>query len=382
MDRTVLIIAGEESGERHGAELISELKAICPAIRIIGMGGHWMREAGQIGLDYKEVSVVGLVEVIGKLPAIFNAFRRLKAMLDRERPSAVVLIDFPDFNLRFAKEAKKRNIPVIYYISPQVWAWRKGRIKKIARLVTKMLVVFPFEVPIYRDAGVDVEFVGHPLKGRARSYLTKSEAMASFGIRDDQTVIALVPGSRKEEVGRLLGPMTSALGILKKGYPTQKDIKDECVFLLAAADSIEDGFFNEILKGSPVGVRLIRGDMYGVLRAADAAIVASGTATLETALIGTPMVIVYSLSRLSHLIGRFLIRVKYAGLPNIIAGREIVPELIQDHVTAENIARELYAILTDEKRRKAMLHGFGEIGQSLGRDGASHRAGEAVCRLI
>lgn len=372
----ILMISGEESGDLHGSLLMRALREIDPGIRVMGMGGERMRAEGLEGIDSREVSVVGIAEVFEKVPSIINAFRRLKGFLRNRRFDCVVLIDFPDFNLLFAGEAKKRGVPVIYYISPQVWAWRRGRIKKIARLVDKMLVVFPFEVELYRASGVDVEYVGHPLVDIAVCEMTQREARRSLGIPEDSTVIALLPGSRKDEVRRLLPVMLDA------GRLIQNRLKKGIHFVLSPADSIDDRFLSTFLKDTGLDVRVLRERMYELLRASDAAVVASGTATLETSLIGTPMVIVYMVSYISYLIGRLMIGVSHIGLPNIIAGRTVVPEFIQGEVTPENISKEIVDILVDPERRESISQGLEGIRSGLGRSGAPRRAAIAIYRTV
>ncbi len=376
MARNILIVSGEASGDLHGSSLIKALKRLEPALTVKGMGGEKMREAGLEGLDSTPLSVVGIVEVVEKFPKIRRAFAQLKALLDKERFDCVVLIDYPDFNLLFAKEAKKRHVPVVYYISPQVWAWRKKRVHKIARLVDKLLVVFPFEPPLYKDTGVDVEYVGHPLADVVASEMTRDEARRSLGIDPQGTCVAILPGSRSSEVRRHLGAMVRATGFLEKRLGRKVEV------VLPAADSIEDGLLTELLKGTGEKPRIIRGRMYDSLRAADAAVVASGTATLQTALIGTPMVIVYRVSLLSYLIGRLLISVDTIGLPNIVAGKKVVPELIQYELTPENIAEELFSILSDRERRDKMIEGLGSIRHALGGHGAADKAAAAIYTMI
>lgn len=371
--KSIFIVSGEESGDLHGAELMRQLKKMIPGLYFAGMGGQRMKDEGLFGLDSREVSVVGVVEVLGKLLKILKSMRRLKNEIRTDHFDAVVLIDFPDFNLRIAKEAKRLGIPVIYYISPQVWAWRKGRLAKIASVVDKMLVVFPFEVSLYRQAGVDVEYVGHPLADKANCDMTMEEARAALGLNSSGKVIALLPGSRTGEVKRLLGPMVKAADIISKRVKGAS-------FVLPAAGSIDDRLLQKYLNGAP-GIKVVRGNMYGALRASDAAIVASGTATLETALIGTPMVIVYRMSSLSYGIAKALVKLENAGLPNIVAERKVVPELLQWDATPSRMADEAIAILEGEKR-EAILEGYREIKRNLGRGGASEKVAKAVYNFI
>lgn len=376
MDKSIFIISGEESGDMHGAALIEALKKLDPGIRVGGMGGVRMREAGLTGLDSRELSVVGIVEVIEKLPGILRALKELKRRLKAERPDAVVLIDFPDFNLKIAAHAKKLDIPVIYYISPQVWAWRKGRIKKIARLIDKMLVVFPFELALYEKAGVDVEYVGHPLAERVKCGLTQKEARSLLRVPEDGRIIALLPGSRTGEVRRILGPLVRAGELIEKG------LNEKVRFVIPAAVSIDRALIEGHIKGSNLDVMIVRGKMYEALRAADIAVVASGTATLETALIGTPMVIVYRVSYLSYRIGKVVLGDISIGLPNIVAGRKFIPELIQDGMDPANIADTVIGILRDNGKREAMSMGFHDIRESLGGAGASKKAASAILNVI
>jgi lipid-A-disaccharide synthase len=371
----IFIVSGEESGDLHGSALIKALKKLMPSVKVGGMGGERMREAGLAGIDSREVSVVGVVEVVEKLPKILRTFRKLKKNLLSSRADAVVLIDFPDFNLRFAGEVRKLGIPIIYYISPQVWAWRKGRIKKIARLVDKMLVVFPFEEEIYRDAGVDVEYVGHPLADSARLDLTEAGAKKALGVPESSVCVALLPGSRSGEIKRLLPPMLKAASLIEGG------LEEKPLFLLPAANSIDDSMFEACLKDSAVEVRVIRGRMHMVLRASKAAVVTSGTATLETALIGTPMVIIYRMSAVSYAIARAMIKLPYAGLPNIVAGREAVRELIQGEASPEKIASEILSIMNDRAKRDSILESYSGIRQSL-KGGAAENAARAIKRII
>jgi lipid-A-disaccharide synthase len=372
--KSIFIVCGEESGDLHGAALMKSLKRMIPGLYFSGMGGTRMKDEGLFGLDSREVSVVGIVEVLGKLLKILKSMRALKGDLRTDHFDAVVLIDFPDFNLRLAKEAKRLGIPVIYYISPQVWAWRKGRLAKIARLVDKMLVVFPFEVSLYRQVGVDVEYVGHPLADIVKCELTAAEARTALSIGPNETAIALLPGSRTGEVKRLLGPMVKAAGLISQKLKGAR-------FLLPAAHSIEDKLLQKYLKSAGARIDVVRGNMYTALRASDAAIVASGTATLETALIGTPQVIVYRMSPVSYGIARALVKMEHAGLPNIVAERMVVPELIQDEATPEKMAGEVLSML-EGKKRDAILEGYDEIKRNLGRGGATDRVAKSIYNTI
>ena len=383
MSGSILIVAGEASGDLHGSNLIKALKEIDPALKFYGIGGEKMKGVGFSAIeDSKNLAVVGISEVILKLGGLYAAFNKLKKALDENRPDIVVLIDFPDFNLHVAKEADKRGIPVIYYIGPQVWAWRRGRVKKIARLVDKMLVVFPFERDIYKKAGMDVEYVGHPLAGIVSCRLSKEDALSGLSIGHGP-VVALLPGSRRHEVERLLPVMLEAAAIIKREI---KDIQ----FILPLADTIEQTFVEEIIsdfdKGGQGGIKsvchIVSGRLYEVLKASDAAIVASGTATLETALMEIPMVIVYKVSILTSIIGRMLVGVDYIGLPNIVAGKWVVPELIQENARPELIAKEILKFLGDRDTRNSVISELKEMGKKLGSGDASKRAAEEIYGMI
>ncbi|MDH4227070.1 MAG: lipid-A-disaccharide synthase [Deltaproteobacteria bacterium] len=373
MEKKLLIVSGEASGDLHGSALIKEIKRLAPDAVIKGMGGPRMLEAGLLGMDSSKIAVVGIFEVLKKFPAIKSAFNALERMLDSERFDCVVLIDYPDFNLRFAKKAKKRGIKIVYYISPQIWAWRKSRINYIAKTVDKMLVILPFEKELYSKTGLDVEYVGHPLTEIAVCRLSKEEAREALGIKKDELLVTLLPGSRTEEIERLLGPMNEAIKVLSKrlGRPVRA--------VLAAADSVSDELIDRA-SGETRNFVVVRGKTYEALRAADSAVVASGTATLETALLGTPMVIVYRLSPLSYHIGKLLIDLTHIGLPNIIAGEEVVPELIQNAVTPENIAHELTRLLTDKAAQKHVMDGYAAIRKKLDKSFAPENAARAVLK--
>lgn len=383
MSGSILIVAGEASGDLHGSNLIKALKEIDPALRFYGVGGEKMKGAGLSAIeDSKNLAVVGISEVILKLGRLYAAFNKLKNTLDENRPDVVVLIDFPDFNLRFAKEAYKRGIPVIYYIGPQVWAWRRGRVKKIARLVDKMLVVFPFESDIYKKAGMDVDYVGHPLSGIVSCSLSKEYALSGLNMGHGP-VVALLPGSRRHEVERLLPVMLEAAASIKR------EIKD-VQFILPLADTIEQAFIEEIISDFDKGVQgggksvfhIVSGRIYEVLKASDAAIVTSGTATLETALMEVPMVIVYKVSILTSIIGRMLVGVDYIGLPNIVAGKWVVPELVQENARPELIAKEILKFLGDSDTRNRVVSELKEIGKKLGSGDASKKAAEEIYAFL
>jgi lipid-A-disaccharide synthase len=370
----LLISAGEASGESYGAQLIAALKKREPALDCFGVGGERMRAAGcRVVVDAKDVAVVGLAEVVTRLPRIWGEFRQLLRAVEASRPEAAVLIDFPDWNLRLARQLHRRGISVIYYVSPQLWAWRPKRIGQIKRHVGKMLVIFPFEEGWYRERGVAAEYVGHPLADLPAPG-------APPALRSPQIPIALLPGSRKKEIALNLPPMLQAARALGKQYQ----------FIIPVATTISSKWMVDSIHravGQDPGINLkLESDARTVLRQARAAVVASGTATVEAALIGTPFVMVYRVSPLTWKLGRPLVSVPYFAMPNLIAGREVVPELVQEKFTAENIVARMNEIIPEGAAREQMLEGLREVKQKLappaGAASASDRAAEAILSAI
>jgi lipid-A-disaccharide synthase len=374
--KKILIIAGEASGDMHGANLVREVKKLDPSLTFSGVGSRQMREAGVHMLaDAAEISVVGATEVLTHIRAIYGVYSKLKAFLRTDRPSLLILIDFPDFNIMLGKAAKKLGIPVVYYISPQVWAWRKGRIKKIAALVKAMIVVLPFEVELYQKAGVDVRFVGHPLVDVVRSDYTQEEARKQLGLDPRRRTVALLPGSRKKEIANLLPDMLAAAAILVSKFT-------DLQFVLPVAPTLDVEFVRGYVQRTSVPVRMVDGRTYDALRASDAAMVASGTATLETGLMEIPMVIVYRVSALSYVIGRLIIDVENVGLVNIVAGKRVAPEFIQHDVTPENIAGVISGMLGDPVKYRQVKDDLVRMKTRLGEGGASARAASVVMEVM
>ncbi|MCX5837851.1 MAG: lipid-A-disaccharide synthase [Deltaproteobacteria bacterium] len=374
--RRVMIVAGEASGDLHGGNLVRAMHRIDPSLSFYGVGGKRMQTAGvELLADAADMAVVGLTEVAFKLGMILRVMRRLKISLLEEKPDLVILIDYPDFNLPLARAARKQGIRVFYYISPQVWAWRKGRIETIRKTVDRMAVILPFEEKFYRDAGVDVTFVGHPLLDEVRKKYARPEALNRFGLREEAITVGILPGSRRSEVSRFLPEMLMACRIMmEKLSPLQ--------FVLPLAGTLAPDFVRDILWQFPVPVNVIRDEIYDVIAISDVAMVASGTATLETALLETPMVVVYKISAASYAIGRRFIRVDHISLPNIIAGRTIVPELIQDDANAERIAAEVMELIVRKEKAREMKVSLAEIRGKLGTPGASRRTAQIACDML
>jgi len=369
--KRIMIVAGEASGDLHGGNLVQAMHKIDPEIRFYGVGGRNLKEAGvELIADAADMAVVGLTEVVFKLRMILKVMAQLKSSLKKDRPDLIILIDYPDFNLPLAKAAKKYGIKVFYYISPQVWAWRRGRIGKIKKIVDRMAVILPFEADLYREAGVDATFVGHPLLDVVRTKYPRKEALRRFDLREKVTTVGILPGSRQSEVTRLLPVMLGAAEIIeKKIRPVQ--------FVLPLADTLDIAFVSQIIAKHSVPVRLIPNEVYDVIGCTDIAMVASGTATLETALMETPMIIIYKVSAPSYYVGKMVINVDHIGLVNIIAGKTVVPELIQFEASPEKIAAGVMEILATKERMEGIKAELKKIRDMLG----SHGAAERVARL-
>ncbi len=371
-----MIIAGEASGDMHGASLVQEMLKIEPTINFYGIGGNGLREAGvKLVANASEMAVVGLTEVISKLGKFIYVMNLLKKSLNDVQPDLVILIDYAGFNLRLAKAVHKKGIKVFYYISPQVWASRKGRIRKIKKYVNKMAVILPFEVETYQQENFHVDYVGHPLLDLVKPNYSKPESRQKFNLPGNKTTIGLLPGSRISEVEKLLPEMLQAGELLAKQIP---DIQ----FLLPLADTLEEKTIADIIAGYNLKVTVISGHTYDAISCTDLAVVASGTATLETALLGVPMIIIYKISPLTYLIGKMIIKVKNIGIVNIIAGKTIVPELIQNEANSQRIAEEALAILNDPQRKQEIIKDLAEIRAKLGNPGAAIRAAKLACDML
>lgn len=374
--RRVMLVAGEASGDARGAELVRTLRQRSPSVELFGMGGANLRDAGmKVAYDIAEVTgVVGIWEILGSLRRLWLAYRLLRRLLLERRPDLLILIDFPEFNMRLARVARRRGVAVLYYVSPQVWAWRRYRIRKIASRVDAMAVVFPFEADLYRDAGMKVvAFVGHPLVDAVSPGKDRAASLRAMGLDEGKLTVALMPGSRTKEVASLAGPMIEAAGRLAQ----ERDVQ----FVLIRASTIERGELERAAAGAAATVRIADGDGYDALAAADLVWVASGTATLEAGLLQKPMVIAYRLSRLSYWLGRLLVRVEHIGMVNIIAGERVVPELIQDEVTADRIVAETRRMLRPEVNR-SVVRKLAAVRHRLGPPGAPGRVADMALALL
>ena len=369
----IMIVAGEASGDLHGAHLAKFLKESSVRPELFGLGGPQMRQAGvKILADPTQVAVIGLVEVLRHLPEFRKLFDTAVKALDEQQPNLVVLIDYPGFNLRFAEEVKKRKIRLIYYISPQIWAWDPGRIHKIRELVNRMIVVFPFEKTLYEKAGVPVTWVGHPLLDQVKSANTRMETLEKLGLEDGLPVIGLLPGSRAGEISRLLPVLLAA------GEKLAQQLPSSARFLLIKAPHLPWELYKEALSRSSLQPKVVERWDYDCIHACDLVAVASGTATLECALLERPMVVVYKTSWPTYLASRLLVRIKAIALVNIVAGRKIVPELIQHQAAPDRIAGELLKLWNSADRREKLKEDFAKLRDCLGNTGASRRAAAAV----
>lgn len=374
--KRILIISGEPSGDLHAANLVISLKRLDPGLIFYGLGGEKSKAAGvDVIFDISRLALVGYLEVIKNLFVVGQAFHAIMSKVDRDRPDLAILVDYPGFNLRIARQMKERGIPVVYYISPQVWAWGADRIDIIKECVRKIIVFFKFEEDLYRSHHIDAECVGHPLIETVAMTLSKEEAACKFGIGQGKTAIAILPGSRNMEVRRLLPVMArAALAIVNGGINAQ--------FLVAKHPNLPLSLYQNILKKIPIDLKIVDGDTYNLVGACDFAIVASGTATLETAIIGTPFVIIYKTDPLTYMMAMRVMKTKFLGLVNILAAKEIVPEFLQKNATPEKISASVLELLNNPDMQNAVRREFSAIKASLGSPGASSRAAAAIRNIL
>ena len=371
--RKVMIIAGEASGDMHGARLVRAMQALSPGLEFFGVGGSVLRQAGvRIRVDNSEIAVVGISEALAKLRILLKALKVAKEDLKAMRPDLLIIIDFPDFNLRVATAARKLGIPVMYYIGPQIWAWRTGRVKKIKKVIDHMVVIFPFEAAFYKKRHVPVTFVGHPLLD---GMMSTGSGQTKGDLRGNSMLIGLLPGSRNEEIRRLLPTMVQVADMLGDHIPGIH-------FAIPVASSVDRALVEAIAEGGRTRFVILSDRLRDILDEATLLITASGTVTLEAAIAGTPMIIVYKVSNLSYWLARLLVRVEYIGLANLVAGKMVVPELIQHQASAEKIAHQALQLLGDEKRLAEMRRELSCIAKSLGAPGASQRAAQVAMNLL
>ncbi|MFH0935674.1 MAG: lipid-A-disaccharide synthase [Candidatus Omnitrophota bacterium] len=376
-EKKILIVCGEPSGDVNAALLVRGIRQIYPDVKISGVGGEFLRKAGvNIYSDIKDLAVLGLFEALKKLPAFFALKDFLMQKIKKEKPDAVILVDFSGFNLRLAREINN-SVPVIYYISPQVWASRSGRIKTIRKYIRRMIVLFKFEEKFYKKYGIETECAGHPLLDIVKPSMGKKELLDSLKFKDSRTTIALLPGSRKSEVQNILPLMLKSAKIIRR------KLLGNAQFLIAKSPQVEWDIYNrQISKAGKLDLKVVEGKTYDCLNAADFALVASGTATLETLIMQKPFLIIYRLSLLNYLLYLPQVRVPYIGMVNILAGKKIVPEFIQFGATPQKIAGETLRILKDPARLEQMQKELARAKTLLGEPGASLRAAASVVSLL
>lgn len=369
----IMMSAGEASGDMHAAAVAAELKRIMPDADLFGMGGADMRKSGvRIIYDIENLGIIGVVEVIRHIPFFFRLRAFLKKAMVEEKPDVLVCVDYPGFNMKLAHVAKELGIPVIYYIAPTIWAWNKGRAKNIVRDVEQVASIFPFEAEAYRKAGARVTFVGHPMADTVKPSMSFEEAMDYFHGNPDKKRVLLMPGSRKNEVAGLLPVMIQAAEKLAE--------KEECQFFIPRASTISKEMLLSIIGKTSLSIEITEGHQYDLMQICTACVASSGTATLETALMELPTVLVYKLAPFTWFLANLLVHVKYAGLPNLLLGREVTPELLQDRARAENIVSILLPWLQDEKARQKNIEEIREVRKALGSGGAVHRVAELIIK--
>ncbi len=374
--KKMLIVTGETSGDQHGAKVVTALKSLDPTVQVYGIGGDALARAGVELLRHsKDLAVVGILEVLASFPQIWDAYTALKKTIRESPPDLVLLIDYPDFNLHVARFAKKHGVPVLYYISPQIWAWRQGRAQKMAKIIDRMAVIFPFEVPFYRQVGLDANFVGHPLQDQEFSFMEPTQARQVFGMEKEQPIIGLLPGSRRGEIERLLPLILDAAVLIKREIPAAG-------FILPLAPRIAFQTVDALIQKRGIPVRVVADQFYQVVDICDLVLVASGTATLETAFLEKPMVILYNVSPLTYWIGAQLVKVECVGMANIVAGKKIVPELIQNKATPARIAAEALAILRNPEQMNSIKVELARIKAKLGGPGAANRVAEMAFAML
>jgi len=373
-----MMVAGEHSGDVYGARLATALKERLPEAQIFGCGGEAMRNAGvRTVVNAHDFAMVGITEVVSGLPRARRAFHRLLDEASRERPQLAVLIDSPSLNIRVARELKRRGVTVVYFVSPQIWAWKRWRLHQLKQRIDKMLCIFDFEEPIYRRAGIPVEYVGHPLVDTVRAGLSREAFMARARLDPTLPVVALLPGSRRIEVAFNLPRMLEAAQRLARARPVQ--------FVLAVAPTIDPGWLErELIRdhGDRSAIHLVSGLTYDALAHSDVAVVASGTATVEAALLGCPMVVVYRVASLTALFARFMVKVPFYSMVNLLAGKPVVEELIQGKFTSGNVAREVAYLLDHPETCEAMREELKALKSHLGTGGAIERAADAVVQML
>ena len=374
--KKILIVAGEASGDLHGSSLIRELKNINSYLQFFGIGGDRMRKEGmELVYHIDKLSIMGFFEVLKNIGLIREVMKTMVKLAEERKPDLVVLIDYPGFNLRFAKKVKKMEIPIAYYISPQVWAWGGNRVKKMKGLIDKMIVIFPFEKDIYKKFDIDCEFVGHPLLEVVRPVLSKEDFQSKFDLRKNEVLLGLLPGSRWQEVEKILPIMVQTAELL---WARIKNLR----IMLGLASTIKKEKVEIILGQFKSKVEIVENLTYDLMKHSDLLLVASGTATLESAILGTPFLVLYKTSFWTYLLAKSLVSIPNIALANVVAGKKIVPEYIQNKAVPKDIAEEMYDILTNKPRYKSIQNELSLVKEKIGEVGASKKAAQIINGII
>ena len=370
----ILISAGEASGDIHAAAVTAAIKKIDSSAEVFGMGGDALRNAGgEVLFDIKDHGVMGFVEVLKKLPDLFKLRDDFEKVMDERKPDCLITVDYPGFNMKLAKLAHDKGIPVVSYIAPSAWAWHKSRAKKVAKIVDKVACIFPFEYDVYKEAGAPVKFVGHPLVDIVKPKMSQEEAMAFAGKEDGKKLILLMPGSRLMEIEKMLPTLLEAAKLIKKQLP-------EVSFVMPRAGTIPISLLEEKIKASGLEVKITEGNNYDLFSVADLALATSGTVTLEAALCGLGSVIVYKTNPVTYFIAKLVVNIPHIGLPNIVAAKSVLPELIQNDFTPAKVAQEALALLESERNAK-MKEDLAYVKERLGKPGAVGRVAELVLKI-
>ncbi|HSE88702.1 MAG TPA: lipid-A-disaccharide synthase [Candidatus Binatia bacterium] len=373
--KQVMLVVGEASGDIHGADLVRALSSKDPTLRFFGVAGEQLKQTNfEVLLNVSQLAGMGFVELAGSVRRIWQAYRTLRQAMRERKPDLLVLIDFPEFNLRLAKLAKKLKIPVLYYVSPQIWAWRRGRVRQIARCVDHMAVVFPFEVPFYESRGVKVSYVGHPLLDIVRSRESREAMLAQLALDSEKRTIAILPGSRRGEVSYHLPVLLDAALRLSQDSEVQ--------FFVIRASTVGRHEVESLLERIPLRIPIVEDKRYDAVNACDLAWTASGTVTVEAALLLKPMIIVYRLSWLTYALARMLVNIKHVGMVNIMAGKEVVPELIQTDFTAEGVVKETRNLLENRDLRDKIVRKLVALRAKLGTPGAADRVANIALSMM
>ena len=371
---SILIIAGENSGEKYGAGLVHHFKKVYPQFEFWGMGGQEMEAEGvKLHFSVKDLAMVGISEIISHLPRIKKIMQAITDAARDKLPQAAVLIDSPDFNLRLARKLKQLSIPVLYYVSPTIWAWRKNRLRAIKKYVTKMMLIFPFEEKIYADKNIPAVYIGHPLLDKLHLSLSKKQIYQKYSLSPQKKLIALLPGSRQIEIKNHMPALIKAAEEIGTNYA--------CQFVLLRAENLSLPFLKSFLPPG-IDIKILNDDHYAAITASDLALSACGTANLEAALLGTPIISFYKVSKLTYALGIKFIKIKYYSIVNILAGTPVIPELIQENFTAENLSRQVSRILNSSAIQIEMTGKFKKIKASLGDKKASENAAGELCHLL